>query len=78
MAANANLKARPTVSERFVTIQQSRRDSRTPIQPFKKRTDPPFFPWIRLAGRWIEHAGFHAGQRVKVAVEHGKLTITCE
>ena len=31
---------------------------------------------MKLAGRWIEHAGFAPGQRVKIAVEHGKLIIT--
>jgi toxic protein SymE len=31
---------------------------------------------MKLAGRWVEHAGFSPGQRVKIAVEHGKLTIT--
>nr|WP_284509431.1 SymE family type I addiction module toxin [Caballeronia sp. GAFFF2] len=29
-------------------------------------------------GRWIEYAGFKAGQRVKINVEHGRLTITAE
>ncbi|MCI3969136.1 SymE family type I addiction module toxin [Burkholderia contaminans] len=31
---------------------------------------------MKLQGRWIEHAGFEAGQRVMVNVEHGPLTIT--
>jgi hypothetical protein len=26
--------------------------------------------------RWIEHAGFEAGQRVRIIVEQGRLTIT--
>ncbi|WP_428983283.1 SymE family type I addiction module toxin [Paraburkholderia diazotrophica] len=26
--------------------------------------------------RWIEHARFTPGQRVKINVEHGRLTIT--
>ncbi|SAK88306.1 hypothetical protein AWB78_04608 [Caballeronia calidae] len=75
--ADANLKARPPVTERFVTIQQSRRDSRSK-KPYWQRTDPPLYPWMKLAGRWIEHAGFHAGQRVKINVEHGRLVITAE
>ncbi|WP_241022981.1 SymE family type I addiction module toxin [Burkholderia sp. Se-20373] len=33
---------------------------------------------MKLEGRWIEHVGFEAGQRVKVNVEHGQLTITPE
>jgi toxic protein SymE len=32
--------------------------------------------WMKLAGRWIEHAGFQAGQHVKISVEHGRLIIT--
>ncbi|MGN6649493.1 SymE family type I addiction module toxin [Trinickia sp.] len=31
---------------------------------------------MKFAGRWIEHASFAAGQRVNIAVEHGKLIIT--
>lgn len=76
--ADANLKARPPVTERFVTIQQSQRFQRNWYKPYHLRTEPPLFPWIRLAGRWIEHAGFAPGQRVRVAAEHGKLTITSE
>jgi hypothetical protein len=30
---------------------------------------------IRLKGKWLESAGFKAGTRVQVVVEHGKLTI---
>jgi toxic protein SymE len=33
---------------------------------------------MKLAGRWIEHAGFQPGQRVRIAVEQGRLTITAE
>ncbi|WP_087131074.1 SymE family type I addiction module toxin [Caballeronia pedi] len=33
---------------------------------------------MRLAGRWLEQAGFAPGQRVKVNVEHGRLVITAE
>jgi toxic protein SymE len=33
---------------------------------------------MKLAGRWIEQAGFQAGQRVKIIVEQGRLTITAE
>ncbi|MDR5795671.1 SymE family type I addiction module toxin [Caballeronia sp. LZ008] len=78
--ADANLKARPPVTERFVTVQQSRRENRSRNWhlPFHRRTEPPLYPWLKLAGRWIEHAGFEAGQRVKINVEHGRLTITTE
>ncbi|MDR6382932.1 hypothetical protein J2802_003352 [Paraburkholderia caribensis] len=42
------------------------------------RSAPPLYPWMKLGGRWIDNAGFAAGQRVKIAVEHGRLTITVE
>ncbi|MCW0060340.1 type I toxin-antitoxin system SymE family toxin [Burkholderia pseudomallei] len=30
-----------------------------------------------MAGQWLAHdAGFHAGQKLRVHIEHGKLTIT--
>ncbi|MFD1554507.1 SymE family type I addiction module toxin [Paraburkholderia silviterrae] len=32
-------------------------------------------PW-REPGRWLELAGFEAGQQVRIAVEHGRLVIT--
>jgi toxic protein SymE len=76
--ADANLKARSPATERFVTIQQSRRESRNWHKPPYQRTEPPLFPWLKLAGRWIEQAGFKAGQRVKINVEHGRLIITAE
>jgi len=31
---------------------------------------------LRLAGKWLEQAGFKAGQVVLVQVEQGKLVIT--
>jgi toxic protein SymE len=68
--------ARPLVAERFVTVQQSRRFQTSWHKPAHLRTVPPLYPWMKLAGRWVEHAGFSPGQRVKIAVEHGKLTIT--
>ena len=72
--ADANLKARLPVAERFVTIQQSMRYRCN----WRSRTTPPLYPWMKLAGRWIENAGFTAGQRVKIAVEQGRLTITAD
>ncbi|AOY95337.1 hypothetical protein BKK79_26555 [Cupriavidus sp. USMAA2-4] len=72
--ADANLKARSPVTERFVTIQQSQRHQRNG----RSRSTPPLYPWMKLAGRWIEHAGFEAGQRVRIAVEQGRLVITAE
>lgn len=72
--ADVNLKARSPVTERFVTIQQSSRHQRN----WRSRSTPPRYPWMKLAGRWIERAGFEAGQRVRIVVEHGRLVITAE
>jgi toxic protein SymE len=33
---------------------------------------------MKLSGRLIEQAGFQAGQRVRINVEHGRLVITAE
>ncbi len=74
--AKANHKARPVVSERFVTVQQSRRYQASWSKPAYQRAAPVLYPWMKLAGRWIEHAGFMPGQRVKIAVEQGRLVIT--
>ncbi|WP_350029732.1 SymE family type I addiction module toxin [Caballeronia sp. AZ1_KS37] len=46
--------------------------------PSHLRTEPPLYRWRKLAGRWIEHAGFQAGQRVRTNVVHGRLTTTAE
>jgi toxic protein SymE len=31
------------------------------------------YPWIKLSGLRIEHAGFEAGQQVRITIELGKL-----
>ncbi|WP_179401920.1 SymE family type I addiction module toxin [Burkholderia guangdongensis] len=74
--ADANHKTQPFVTERFVTIQESQRYRRKWRTATGKYIEPTFYPWIKLAGRWIEHAGFSPGQRVRIAVEEGRLTIT--
>ena len=35
-------------------------------------------PTIRLMGQWLEAAGFHIGDPVKVECEDGRLTITLD
>ena len=35
-------------------------------------------PSLVLRGQWLAKAGFQAGQRVRIRVEHGHLTITLE
>ena len=71
--ADANLNALPAHPERHVTIQQSWRYRRINA---RTRTDPPLYPWIKLSGRWLELAGFEAGQRVRIEVHNGRLVIT--
>ncbi|MFD1554504.1 SymE family type I addiction module toxin [Paraburkholderia silviterrae] len=61
--------------QRRVTIQQSLRYRRINA---RARSEPPLCPWIKLSGRWLELAGFEAGQRVRVEVQHGRLVITLD
>ncbi|WP_081262457.1 SymE family type I addiction module toxin [Ralstonia solanacearum] len=76
--ADANHRAHPSVTERFTTIQQSRRYQRNWSVPAHLRPESPRLPWIKLAGRWIEQAGFTPGQRVRVVVEHGRMIIAAD
>jgi len=70
--ADANHKAVPAFPERSVKVQQSLR-----YQTLLHLNKPPkLYPWIKLSGRWIEQAGFLAGQQVRITVEQGKLIIT--
>lgn len=71
--ANPNLNASHAHPERRVTIQQSWR-YRKPSS--RARYDPPLYPWLKLSGRWLELAGFEAGQRVRITVEDKRLVIT--
>jgi hypothetical protein len=32
-------------------------------------------PYLRLCGRWLKDAGFTIGQRIRVEVNEGRLTI---
>ncbi|MCP3706782.1 type I toxin-antitoxin system SymE family toxin [Paraburkholderia sp. CNPSo 3274] len=71
--ADANLNASHAHPERRVTIQESWRYRRSSS---RARNDPPLYPWLKLSGRWLEVAGFEAGQRVRITVEDKKLVIT--
>jgi toxic protein SymE len=71
---NANLKASTALAERHIKIQEAARERPFSWRPNK--TPTPLYPWIKLAGRWLEQAGFEAGQHVRVQVEHGRLVIT--
>jgi len=76
--ATADVKPCAPVLERFVTISAVRQP-----RPLRSVTDlylpPPDFPpapGIRLAGRWLEQAGFAIAGRVRIQVEDGRLIIT--
>ncbi|MFX1671075.1 SymE family type I addiction module toxin [Paraburkholderia sp. A2WS-5] len=71
--AGPNLNALHAHPVRHVTIQKSWRYRRINA---RTHTDPPLYPWIKLAGRWLELAGFEAGRRVRLEVHEGKLVIT--
>ena len=70
---DTDLKAFDARYTRIVTTQESRR-----WQPYKphRRINPPLVPWLKLSGRWLEHAGFKPRQRLKVEVQLGRLVIT--
>ncbi|KVC61632.1 hypothetical protein WI72_12115 [Burkholderia ubonensis] len=76
--ADANLKARPPVTERFITMQRKRDMDRYGRKALYDESHcEPLYLWLRIAGQWLAHdAGFHAGQKLRVHIEHGKLTIT--
>jgi len=75
--ADANLKARPHVTERFITMQRKRDIGRYGLQAIYDESCEPLHLWLKIAGRWLMHdVGFHAGQKLHVHVELGKLTIT--
>ncbi|PMS37466.1 toxic protein SymE [Trinickia symbiotica] len=73
--ADADLNARPAHLERHVTIQESWR-YRQWESGRHYRTDPPLFPWFKVSGRWLEHAGVKPRQRLKIEVQHKRLVIT--
>ena len=39
---------------------------------------PAVVPYLRARGRWLEQAGFHVGDRIRVSVEPGRLVLTLE
>jgi toxic protein SymE len=72
--ADANVTSRPALLERHVTIQHSWRHRRLKLHGY--RTHPPLYPWFKVSGRWLEHAGFRPRQRLKIEVQHERLVIT--
>lgn len=73
--ADANLKARPNISQRFMACEAAVRECgyTKKLGPY---TLPLPVPRIRLTGRWLEQAGFKPHSRVCVQVEEGRLIIT--
>ncbi|KVA20631.1 hypothetical protein WI46_07920 [Burkholderia ubonensis] len=65
-------------TERFITMQRKRDMDRYGRKALYDESHcEPLYLWLRIAGQWLAHdAGFHAGQKLRVHVEHGKLTIT--
>ncbi|MBR8401973.1 SymE family type I addiction module toxin [Burkholderia cenocepacia] len=41
-----------------------------------RKLNTTYFPWIKIAGVWLEDAGFEAGERVRITVEDKRLIIT--
>jgi toxic protein SymE len=73
--ADTHLNASPAHPERRATVQQLMRWRPSP-KPGRDWRTPTFFPWLRIAGMWLEQAGFPPGQRVRIEVQYGRLVIT--
>lgn len=72
--AKANAIAGPTrliYPERHVTIHQSWRRSECVTERGR-----PQYLWFKVAGVWLEDAGFKDRQRLKIEVEDERLVIT--
>ncbi|KML61788.1 hypothetical protein VL15_04655 [Burkholderia cepacia] len=70
--AKANDKARPPITERFVTIQESWGvPKRMHIRP------DTFYPYMKIGGMWlVNDARFVPGRKVQITIEPGRLVIT--
>ncbi|WP_176044062.1 SymE family type I addiction module toxin [Burkholderia vietnamiensis] len=70
--AKANDKARPPITERFVTVQE--------IWGFPKNMSvrpKTFYSYMKIGGMWlVNDAGFEPGEKVRIAIEPGRLVIT--
>ncbi|RQQ57941.1 hypothetical protein [Burkholderia stagnalis] len=66
--AKANHKARPPITERYVTIQES---WGVPKRMYNRPES--FYPWLRIGGMWlINDAGFVPGRKARITcVIHG-------
>ncbi|MBN3825781.1 type I toxin-antitoxin system SymE family toxin [Burkholderia sp. Ac-20384] len=64
-------------TERSITMQRKRDIGRYGMRAIYDESCEPLHLWLKIAGRWLMHdVGFHAGQKLLVRVERGKLTIT--
>jgi toxic protein SymE len=75
--ANTNLKARSHVTERLVTIQQSRRFQRNWNRPLHLRTEPPLYPWMISPDDGSSTPDSKQGS-ASGSLLQGRLTITAE
>jgi hypothetical protein len=64
----------PPMKDRRLTLTRALRDppTRAGYRP------PTVVPALRVQGQWMEQAGFHVGDRVRVQVELGRLILTLE
>lgn len=85
--AEARAKATKAKLKRLMPRKTSAKPKPAPVRRMQTErfltvaTAPGTFastPWIRLAGRWLEQAGFSIRSRVRVQVEEGRLIITPE
>lgn len=61
--------------DRSVTIRESWRHIGKP-DPRGGETEMTTFTWMRIAGCWLEDAGFIPGHRARIKVTMGQLIIT--
>jgi hypothetical protein len=62
------------MKDRRLTLTRALRD-RAPRDGYRA---PAVVPALRVQGQWMEQAGFHVGDRVRVQVELGRLILTLE
>lgn len=75
--ADANRNVAALSQDRFLDTRESFQSRRTfPPSHFTDDESPAFHPWMKLSHRWIEEAGFEAGERLHIEVAHKRLVIT--
>lgn len=62
------------MKDRRLTLTRAVRD-RTQRNGYRAQA---VVPYLRVQGQWMEQAGFHVGDRVRVQVEQGRLILTVE